>query len=221
MKRILLYTLLFAAFTACKKDDDDQDTTTGDNNNPPADTKYELIEIKTDFGDMHMWLYDGTPLHKANFLKLAKEDYFDGTTFHRIVTGFVIQGGDPNSKDSDPNNDGKGGPPYKINAEIDASRYKHVLGAVGAARQGDAVNPERQSNGSQFYIVINNGGTAGLDGAYTVFGEVFDGIEVAQEIVKQPKNSADRPLTDIKMDVNVITKTEAELKAEFNYVLPE
>jgi len=213
MKKLLLYTLLITSVIACKKDDD------GDTvDNTP---RYEVIEIKTDFGNMYMWLYDNTPLHKANFLKLAKEGFFDGTTFHRIVPNFVIQGGDPNSKDSDPNNDGGGSPGYTITAEIDSSQYRHVLGAIGAARQGDQVNPEKKSNGSQFYIVINNAGTAFLDGNYTVFGIIINGIEHAQTIVKQPRNANDRPLTDVKMDVNVVSKTAAELKTEFNFELPE
>lgn len=214
MKKLLLYTLLITSVIACKKDDD----TTNDNT-----PKYEVIEIKTDFGNMYMWLYDNTPLHKANFLKLAKEGFFDGTTFHRIVTNFVIQGGDPNSKDSDPDNDGNGSPGYTITAEIDSTQFRHKLGAVGAARQGDQINPEKKSNGSQFYIVINNAGTHFLDGNYTVFGQVFNGIEVGQEIVKQPNSGSpsNRPYTNIPMDVNVVSKTAAELKAEFNFELPQ
>ena len=185
-----------------------------------ADSSSEkIIEIKTSFGNMYMWLNKETPKHRANFLALADTNYFDNTTFHRCVPNFVIQGGDPNSKDADPNNDGQGGPSWTIPAEIDASKFKHIYGAVGAARMADNVNPLKASNGSQFYIVLPTAGTPSLDGKYTVFGKIIKGMEVAAIIVAQPQNASNnRPLTDIKMDVNVIEKTLQQLKDEYNFV---
>ena len=110
------------------------------------------FEISTTMGTMVIELYDDTPLHRDNFKKLASEGFFDGTTFHRLIGGFMIQGGDPNSKDDDPTNDGNGGPGYTIPAEIIPGRY-HKRGALASARLGDNVNPSRESSGSQFYIV--------------------------------------------------------------------
>ena len=173
----------------------------------------EIIELKTSFGDMYIWLYKGTPGHRENFLKLAKQDFYDGTTFHRIISNFMIHGGDPNSKDTDPNNDGTGGPGYTIPAEI-KDDFKHVRGALAAARTN---NPAKASSGSQFYICHSTSGTAGLNGNYTVYGMVMKGVEVVDEIVKQPKNSSDRPNSNIEMDVNVIEKTQKEIEEEYSY----
>lgn len=145
-------------------------------------------------------LYDRTPKHKANFIKLANEGFFNGTTFHRIINGFMIQGGDPNSKDKNPYNDGQGGPGYTIPNEIRPD-LKHKKGALSAARMGDQVNPNRESSGSQFYIVQADAGTPHLDGAYTVFGEVVKGLSVVDRISRQPKLPGDRPVYDIKMTV--------------------
>lgn len=109
-------------------------------------------EIETRLGKMVIRLYDETPIHRDNFAKLASEQFYDGTTFHRVIAGFMIQGGDPNSKDDDPMNDGQGDPGYTLPAEI-LPQFYHHRGAVAAARQPDQVNPERRSSGSQFYIV--------------------------------------------------------------------
>jgi cyclophilin family peptidyl-prolyl cis-trans isomerase len=109
-------------------------------------------EIQTPHGNMVVQLSDETPLHRDNFKRLVSEGYFDGTTFHRIIEGFVIQGGDPNSRDADPSNDGDGGPEYTIPAEFRPWLF-HRRGALAAAREGDDINPERASAGSQFYIV--------------------------------------------------------------------
>lgn len=112
--------------------------------------------IDTPKGRLVVRLYDDTPVHRDNFKRLAAEQFYDSTTFHRIIRGFVIQGGDPNSKDEDPFNDGQGGPGYTLPAEIVPAHF-HRRGALAAARQGDQVNPERRSSGSQFYLV--HGGT--------------------------------------------------------------
>jgi peptidyl-prolyl cis-trans isomerase B (cyclophilin B) len=117
------------------------------------DEKEYVIIIKTEYGDMVGILYDETPLHKANFIKLAKEHYFDGTLFHRVVKRFMIQGGDPDSKTVKPGQAlGNGGPGYTIPAEFNA-KYFHEKGALAAARLDDTVNPKKESSGSQFYIV--------------------------------------------------------------------
>ena len=111
-----------------------------------------FFEISTSMGTMVIELYDDTPVHRDNFKKLVKEGFFNGTTFHRVIGGFMIQGGDPNSRDDDPNNDGMGGPGYTLPAEIISGRY-HKRGALASARSEDNTNPERESSGSQFYIV--------------------------------------------------------------------
>jgi cyclophilin family peptidyl-prolyl cis-trans isomerase len=180
--------------------------------------KDQLVTISTPQGDIKLVLFDDTPQHKANFLKLTKEGFYDGTSFHRVIDGFMIQGGDPNTKDDDPRNDGSGSPGYTVPAEISAA-HKHVRGAVAAARQDDRVNPSRASSGSQFYIVENHDGTPMLDEVYTVFGQVVDGLEVVDKIAEQPKDGRDRPLSDIKMKVTVenVKKKKIAKKYDYNY----
>ncbi|MCS7189571.1 MAG: peptidylprolyl isomerase [Bacteroidia bacterium] len=173
-----------------------------------------LVVIETPKGTMRIQLYKETPLHRSNFLKLAVEGFFDGTTFHRVVPGFVIQGGDPNSKDADPNNDGLGGPGYTIPAEI-VSALKHKRGAVGAARTADAVNPTRASSGSQFYIVVAEKGTPFLDGSYTVFGQVIEGLAVADSIALVPRDARDRPLAPIPMKVRLERHKVSRLRKRY------
>lgn len=118
----------------------------------PATNYYE---IQTPLGRMVVRLSDETPLHRDNFKRLVADGVLDGTRFHRVISGFVIQGGDPLTKDDDPTNDGQGDPGYRLPAEIRPGLF-HRRGALAAARQGDAVNPERASSGSQFYIVQGN-----------------------------------------------------------------
>ena len=178
--------------------------------------KDQLVTIQTPQGEIKLVLFDDTPKHKENFLKLAKEGFYDGTTFHRIIDGFMIQGGDPNTKDSDPGNDGMGNPGYTVPAEINPN-HKHVRGAVAAARQGDHVNPSRASSGSQFYIVENHEGTPVLDEAYTVFGQVVDGLDVIDKIAEQPKDGRDRPLSDIKMKVEVEKVKKKKIARKYDY----
>lgn len=119
---------------------------------PPVEAQSNFFEIVTPYGSMTVRLYDDTPLHRDNFKKLVAEGFYDGTTFHRVMPEFMIQGGDPNSKDDDPYNDGIGGPGYTVPAEFNPTLI-HKKGALAAARQPDQVNPERRSSGSQFYIV--------------------------------------------------------------------
>ena len=232
-------------------------------------------------GDIVVRLYDETPLHRDNFLKLVKDGYYDGTLFHRVIKNFMIQGGDPDSKGAPAGKMlGMGGPSYTIEAEIKEGLF-HKRGALAAARQGDEVNPERRSSGSQFYIVwgdvykegqlrqfskqlrmqkvqnvfnalaaehrseiiqmrrdrdraglqnlqetlaaeaekrvgdvgLNDeqikiystlGGTPHLDGQYTVFGEVEDGLDVVEMIQNSPTGRADRPVDDIEMRMTII-----------------
>jgi peptidyl-prolyl cis-trans isomerase B (cyclophilin B) len=193
-----------------------------------------MVLIETDMGNIKAKLYDSTPEHRDNFIKLAKEGFYDGTLFHRVIDGFMIQGGDPDSKTAQPGQPlGMGGPGYTLPAEIGA---KHYRGALSAARRGGPSNPEKRSSGSQFYIVqngpipqaqmtqmaqqlaakgvqysqaeldyyINYGGTPFLDGDYTVFGMVTEGLEVVDKIAKVQKGQGDRPVEDIKMKVSVI-----------------
>ena len=153
MKKIFYVLGIMIFLASCKKE-----SVFVEYSDPIA--KEKIIELKTQFGDMYIWLYKATPLHRDNFLKLASEAYYDNTTFHRVISGFMGQGGDPNSKDADPSNDGTGGPGYTVPAEI-MSSINHERGALGAARNN---NPEKASNGSQFYICHSTSGTSGLDG---------------------------------------------------------
>jgi cyclophilin family peptidyl-prolyl cis-trans isomerase len=175
--------------------------------------KEKIIKISTTFGDMYMWLYNETPLHKANFLKLASSGFYTGTTFHRIIPNFVIQGGDSLSKDNDTTNDGYGGP-STLNPELN-STLTHIYGAVGSASLGAGLN----SNNWQFYIVENTNGYHSLDGKYSVFGYIMKGREVAVTIAAQPKNTSNRPLTNIPMTVTVLDKTKAEIQSEYGYTV--
>lgn len=145
-RKLFLLTFIFAALGAslpgiARAQDDGAET-----------DKIELVKVSTDHGDILIYLFEDTPKHRENMLKLTKEGFYDGTTFHRIIPQFMIQGGDINSKDDDPNNDGQGSVGYTIPAEIPGTHF-HKRGAVAAARLGDGQNPKRESSGSQFYIV--------------------------------------------------------------------
>ena len=193
-----------------------------------ADAEYVVIE--TEFGDMRVMLYNSTPQHRDNFLELAGEGFYDGLLWHRVIKGFIVQGGDPNSRGAAPDAFlGEGGLDYRIPAEIGAP---HFRGTLAAARQPDEVNPDRSSNAAQFYLVQGGpepddmldlierangirysaaqrelyrtlGGTPELDGKYTVFGEVVDGIEVIDSIANRPTSQTERPLRDIEMRVRL------------------
>lgn len=187
---------------------------------------YALIE--TDMGNIKVMLYPETPRHTENFIKLANEGYYDGTIFHRIISNFMIQGGDPDSKDASPGQRlGGGGPGYTIPHEIGAP---HIAGALAAARTN---NPEKASSGSQFYIVTGIrqmdtsldqmekskgikynetqrnrykeiGGRPDLDAEYTVFGEVVEGMDIVMKIANAEKDPSDRPVQDISMKVRIV-----------------
>jgi cyclophilin family peptidyl-prolyl cis-trans isomerase len=142
-------------------------------------TGLDVVVLETTVGDIVIRLADAdAPKTAENFRKLVSTKFYDGTCFHRVIPGFMIQGGDPNSKDADPGNDGIGGPGYTVPAEI---KLKHLRGSVATARQGDQVNPKRESSGSQFFIDLAP--QPSLDaGGYTVFGEVIQGMDAVDKI---------------------------------------
>lgn len=236
-----------------------------------------VVDIKTTLGDIKVKLYDDTPIHRDNFLKLVGEGYYDGVLFHRVIKDFMVQTGDPDSKTADSTAVlGGGDPSYTLEAEIKYPKHFHKYGALAAARTGDQVNPERRSSGSQFYIVtgekqtpealdmmtrrmnndrkqqyfnklaenhideiramqtagdreglealrlrlvteteeavadeampeeireayINQGGTPHLDGQYTVFGEVVEGMDVVEKIQNVETGNHDRPKEDVRV----------------------
>ncbi len=271
-KFYLILTAMLAAMCV-------QAATDNSNNMTTSTAKDARVLIHTTMGDITVALYGDTPLHRDNFLRLAREGYYDGVLFHRVIKNFMIQTGDPDSKTAAPGDMlGAGGPDYTIAAEIVYPRHFHKRGALAAARTGDNVNPERRSSGSQFYIVTGNvysegqmkslehnlemqnlqnifndlarrhndtimamrrnrdreglmalqeklaaeaekigaenpvkltpeqieiytttGGAPHLDGTYTVFGEVTEGLEVVEKIENVPTGSADRPTEDVKI----------------------
>lgn len=245
--------------------------------------KNRIVEIQTEYGDIKIKLYDNTPLHRDNFVKLAHSGFFDGILFHRVIDGFMIQGGDPDSKTAKPGQRlGEGGPGYQVEAEF-RPELIHKKGVIAAAREGDDVNPEKKSAGSQFYLaqgriythagldslllqlngrlksniyndlqknhaeklmeyqssgdiekmteLVDNiqaeldsifevkkntfsqaqidaytsvGGIPHLDGNYTVFGEVIEGIDIIDSIAKVDRDEFDRPIEDVKMKVKLL-----------------
>lgn len=249
-------------------------------------TEGVVVELKTTMGDIKVLLYNDTPLHRDNFVKLVKEGYYDGLLFHRVIDNFMIQTGDPGSRDASAGEMlGSGDPSYTIEAEINYPKHYNKYGALAAARTGDQVNPERRSSGSQFYIVtgkkylepqleamqmrrhqeelektfrtlvqqnrdtietlqknndeaaleelrqkliketeekvdlevlpenikedyIHKGGAPHLDGAYTVFGEVLEGMDVVEKIQKVETDSNDRPVEDVRIISAKIIKND-------------
>ncbi len=186
------------------------------------------VEMRTTMGDITLLLYNDTPLHRDNFIKLVNENVYEGLLFHRVIDRFMIQAGDPKSKDAKPGTMlGDGTLGYTIPAEFLPNHF-HKRGALCAARQGDQVNPRKESSSCQFYIAQGQvwgeadlnmmeqrlgkkftpeqrkayttvGGTPHLDGDYTVFGEVLKGMEVVDKIAAAPRDKYDRPLEDIRI----------------------
>ena len=153
--------------------------------------------IETTHGTMKVKLYSKTPKHRENFAKLVSENYYDGIRFHRVIEGFMIQTGDPYSRDTAMINSwGTGGPDYTVPAEF-VQEYYHKKGALAAARKGDMANPKKASSGSQFYIVHDENVCRQLDGQYTVFGEVTEGLEVIDAIAQVATDRYDRPYEDV------------------------
>jgi peptidyl-prolyl cis-trans isomerase B (cyclophilin B) len=169
-----------------------------------ADTD-QVAVVETKFGKIVIEFYDkDAPKTVANFIKLAKQGFYDGTTFHRVIPGFMIQGGDPNSKSTDRSTHGTGGPGYTIEAEI---KRDHLRGTVATARLGDQVNPDKRSSGSQFFINVKDNGF--LNGGYTVFGNVIAGMDVADKIASVPRDERDNPDDRAEMKVSITTRAEA------------
>lgn len=197
-----------------------------------ATEKEQLVVIHTSYGDMTVKLYNETPQHRDNFIKLVKEKQYDSTLFHRVIKGFMIQGGDPGSKHAKPGQMlGGGDLGYTIPAEF-VPNLIHKKGALAAARTGDQINPQKRSSSCQFYIVQGKtwtpqelqmiamqygiqftpeqievytslGGTPFLDMQYTVFGEVVEGLDVIDKIASQPTQPGDRPVEDIRMTMTL------------------
>ena len=158
-----------------------------------------VFDIVTNMGTIKVKLYSMTPKHRDNFEKLALSGYYDGLLFHRVIDGFMIQGGDPNTRDKSPEGIakyGQGGPGYTVPAEF-IPEYRHKKGALAAARRGDAANPMKESSGSQFYLVQDENACAQLDGAYTVYGETIEGLDVIDRIAKVATDGRDRPVSDV------------------------
>jgi len=286
--KILIYSLVILSFMSSCADED------------------YIVVIHTEYGDMKALLYDETPEHKKSFLELVKGGYYDSLLFHRVIKGFMIQGGDPNSRNAAPGQSlGNGGPGYTIKAEINPKFY-HVKGALSAARLPDNLNPNKESSGSQFYIVqgqkytgeqlkamVDNanytkvvnllnrmfaqgehkdllselialqqagnfeavrakcmeslplveeefgkqtmqtmtpekmnayetiGGAPHLDGDYTVFGRVVEGLDVIDKIADQSTGANDRPIKDIRMVIEVEQMSRKEITAKYGYNYPE
>lgn len=182
-KRILCIAALAAMLSACG----------------PKTEKEVVMVVETTMGTVEFKLYNETPLHRDNFIRLAEEHYFDSLLFHRVIDGFVIQGGDPNSKYAKPGELlGDGEPDFRVPAEIRVDQgITCVKGSILAAREGDDVNPNRESCASQYCFMMRP--CPHLDGAYTVFGEVTEGMDVLEAIQKVPTDDYDRPLEDIRM----------------------
>ena len=182
-KRILWLAALAAMLAACG----------------PKTEKEVVMVVETTMGTVEFKLYNETPLHRDNFLRLAEEHYFDSLLFHRVIDDFVIQGGDPNSKYAKPGEMlGDGEPDFRVPAEIRVDQgITCVKGSILAAREGDDVNPQRESCASQYCFMMRP--CPHLDGAYTVFGEVTEGMDVLEAIQKVATDENDRPLEDIRM----------------------
>lgn len=158
-----------------------------------------FFDIETSLGTITIKLYDETPKHRDNFRKLALEGYYDGILFHRVIKGFMIQTGDPYTKDPSKSDlYGTGGPEYTIPAEI-MTQFTHKKGALAAARKSDMVNPKKESSGSQFYIVEDSNNCVHLDGQYTIFGETVKGLDVVDKIAAVQTGVRDIPVTPVKI----------------------
>ena len=175
--------------------------------------KDTLVVINTRFGEITVLLFRETPVHRANFLRLTANGSYDSTTFHRIIKDFMIQGGDPNSKDADPVNDGMGTYGQTLPAEFDTA-FTHIQGALAAAWTS---NPEKRSSDCQFYLVENPKGTHFLDRNYTVFGQTLEGIEVIQAIASQPKGAANKPEANIRMWMKILPMKKEKITETYGW----
>ena len=204
MKRIILSTIILAAVAMASVS---CSSCSSRNQQEAASNETEAMEntqinepefdIVTTHGTMRIKLYDKTPKHRENFTKLVAEKYYDGIRFHRVIEGFMIQAGDPYSRDTSMISMwGQGGPDYTVPAEF-VNEYWHKKGALAAARKGDMANPKKASSGSQFYIVHDENACLHLDGQYSIFGEVIEGLDVIDKIAAVPVDRMDRPYEDV------------------------
>lgn len=199
LKRIIIISIVLLAFTKsyCQEESD------------------YLVTINTDYGKIKLILFDDTPLHKQNFIKLAEAGVYNHIIFHRVINHFMIQTGDYSTRNQAIDYD-----PRVIQDPITAEihpHHLHIRGAIGTARRGDKVNPERKSNPTQFYIIQNNKGAHHLDGKYTVFGQVMSGFEVVDSIAMQPTSKSDRPLKDMRITVDVDKVSKADIEKFYNF----
>ncbi len=227
IKNVTFLLFFFTAICSCNSQ-------TSDNMISNQQKKYYVL-IETSYGNMTVELYNETPQHRDNFIKLVKEGFYDGLIFHRVIKDFMIQGGDPKSRDAKPGQSlGDGNLGYLIPAEF-VNGLIHRKGALAAARMGDQVNPSKSSSACQFYIVqgivwskdrlnmmaqsmgksftqqqidiyTTIGGTPHLDNDYTVFGQVIEGLEVIDKIAAVPCGPNDRPVEDVKMKMSIIER---------------
>lgn len=211
MKRILTLSLIVTMaffFSGCKNGNktqqkdinlDQPSFSQGEITTNEAIPEEPVFKISTSKGDITIKLYKETPLHRDNFVKLARSGYYDGMLFHRVIPNFMIQGGDPFTKQEGKEAQyGTGGPNYTIPAEIVPGKT-HKKGALAAARRGDNVNPEKASSGSQFYLVQSEEGCKHLDGEYTIFGETISGLDVIDKIAAVQTNNRNLPLEPVKI----------------------
>jgi peptidyl-prolyl cis-trans isomerase B (cyclophilin B) len=220
MKQLTLLITALILTTACQRSVAQKNNAKVDNNKTP------MVEMVTNMGTLKIKLYDNTPQHRDNFIKLVEQGFYDSVLFHRIIPSFMIQGGDPDSKGAPAGKMlGMGGPGYTVPAEF-VDNNIHVKGALAAARMGDQMNPTKASSGSQFYIVQGQslvdsqldqieqmkkikyteeqrkaykekGGTPFLDRDYTVFGELVEGFDVLDKIAVVARDRGDRPTQDV------------------------
>ena len=197
MKRIVLIIAAAMAIASCACRNESKqpvETQTEMENTVIAEPQFDMV---TSHGTMRIKLYSMTPKHRDNFVKLVNEKYYDGLRFHRVIEGFMIQGGDPYSRDTSMVDLwGQGGPDYTVPAEF-VNQYWHKKGAIAAARKGDMANPKKASSGSQFYIVHDENACLHLDGQYSIFGEVVEGLDVIDKIATVETDYYDRPMEDV------------------------
>jgi len=170
---------------------------------PQAPPTWPVGRISTPLGELLVYLHPETPNHRASFLRLAGQHYWDSLTFNRVIPNFVAQGGCPDTPE------GFTDSPYNLAPEFNDS-LRHIYGAFGAGRDD---NPQKLSAGCQFYVVANKAGLKRLDGNYVIYGQVFKGMDVVEAIVATPRDSLDEPLTPIPLKVDVIEMTAAQLSA--------
>jgi len=179
------------------------------------ENKDYLITIHTEFGKIKILLFEDTPIHKENFIQLAKSGVYDHIIFHRVIDNFMIQTGDYTTRNKPIDYS-----PSVIQGTIPAEikpHHKHVRGAVGAARYGGAENPEKRSSGTQFYIIQNCNGAPHLDGKYTVFGQVMSGFQVIDNIAAVPVDERNRPVNEIRITVEVEKVDKADVEKFYNF----